>query len=98
MLPIRATESASRQVYEAAEWWAVNRPSAPQAFRDDLQQAFDLISRQPSIGAVATNVALRDVRRVYLGRIRYFLYYRVKPDQVEILALWHGNREPNPEL
>ena len=98
MLPIRVTESASLQVEEAQQWWSANRTSAPQAFRVDLQQAFDLISQRPSIGTPATNVALPDVRRVYLVRVRYFLYYRVQPDQVEILALWHGNRGQNPEI
>ena len=98
MLPIKVTRSASLQVQEAANWWVANRNSAPQAFRDDLQQAFDLISQQTGIGAAATNVALQGVRRVYLDRVRYFVYYRVKPDQIEILALWHGSRGQDPEF
>ncbi|MCH7842038.1 MAG: hypothetical protein IID01_04650 [Chloroflexi bacterium] len=56
------------------------------------------MSQQPGIGTAATNVALQGVRRVYLGRIRYFLYYRTRPDQVEILALWHSNRGQDPEF
>ena len=98
MLPIRVTGSASRQVQEAVEWWSANRTTAPLAFRDDLQQAFELISRQPEIGASATNVAVQDVRRVFLGRVRYFLYYRVQPGQIEILALWHSSRGQAPEI
>ena len=103
MLPIRVTGSASLQIQEAAVWWAANRTSAPLAFRDDLRQAFGLISQQPGIGAAAENVALQNVRRVYLARVRYFLYYRVRPEptdgeQVEILALWHSNRGEGPNL
>ncbi len=98
MLPIRVTGSALLQIQEAADWWLANRTSAPLAFRDDLRQAFELISQQPGIGAAAANVELQGVRRVFLGRVRYFLYYRVRPDQVEILALWHSNRGQEPEF
>ena len=98
MPPIRVTGSASRQIQEAADWWLANRLSVPQAFRDDLRQAFELISQQPGIGAPATNVALLGVRRVYLNRVRYFFYYRARADRVEILALWHSNRGEGPGI
>ena len=98
MLPVRVVASASLQIQEASDWWSANRDSAPLAFRDDLQQAFELISQQPRIGASATNVSLRGVRRVYLDRIRYFLYYRARPNQIEVLALWHSNRGQDPQL
>lgn len=39
----------------AASWWLANRPKAPEAFKEELQRAFDLIS-QPGVGARATNV------------------------------------------
>ncbi|MDE0823590.1 MAG: type II toxin-antitoxin system RelE/ParE family toxin [Dehalococcoidia bacterium] len=74
MLPIKVVASAARQIEEAASWWSANRTAAPAAFRDDLEQAFSLFSEQPNIGAVATNPSLPGVRRVFLSRIRYFLY------------------------
>lgn len=98
MMPIKVVGRATLQIEEAASWWLDNRTAAPTAFRDDLEQAFSLISEQPSIGAAATNSALTGVRRVFLGRIRYFLYYRIQPDQVKILALWHSNRGREPEV
>ena len=97
MLPIRVTGTASLQIQEAADWWLANRISVPLAFRDDLSQAFDLISQQPGVGAGAINVALQGVRRVYLTRVPYFLYYRVQSGQVEVLALWHSNRGGGPD-
>jgi plasmid stabilization system protein ParE len=98
MMPIKVVGRAALQIEEAASWWLANRTAAPTAFRDDLEQAFSLISEQPSIGAAATSSVLTGVKRVFLGRIRYFLYYRVQPDQVEILALWHSNRDREPEV
>ena len=98
MMPIKVVGRAALQIEEAASWWLANRTATPTAFRDDLEQAVSLISEQTSIGAAATNSALTRVSRVFLGRIRYFLYYRVQPDQVEILALWHSIRGREPEV
>jgi plasmid stabilization system protein ParE len=40
------------------------------------------------------------VRRVYLKRTRYYVYFRIVDDgnRVEVLALWHGSRNDLPEL
>jgi plasmid stabilization system protein ParE len=100
MLPIKVTRRAEGEIARASNWWLANRPAAPEALREDLGRAFDLISRQPGIGSVAMNTKLRGVRRVYLSRVRYFLYYRVtaSPEQVEVLALWHASRGKGPAL
>ena len=74
------------------------REKAPEAFREELQRGFSLISRQPEVGVQATDVKLKDVRRIHLSRIRYFLYYRVKEGRFEVLALWHSSRRKGPAL
>ncbi len=96
MLPIKITRRASAQIREAASWWRVNRPAAPEALEEELRQAFNLVSRQSDIGAIATNVSLAGVRRIHLSRVRYFLYYRVSASRIEVLALWHSSRGGSP--
>ena len=98
MLPIKVTLRTDRQIQKAATWWLANRPKAPEAFKEELQRGFDLISRQPSIGARATNVKLKGILRIHLSRIRYFLYYRVGASRIEVLALWHSSRLKGPSL
>jgi plasmid stabilization system protein ParE len=98
VLPIRVTHAADTHIQKAADWWAANREKAPEAFREELQRGFSLISQQPEVGAQATNVKLKDVRRIHLSRIRYFLYYRVKEGRAEVLALWHSSRRKGPVL
>jgi plasmid stabilization system protein ParE len=98
MLPIKITPVADAHIQKAASWWLANRDKAPQAFREELQRGFALISQQPEAGASATNVKLKDVRRIHPSRIRYFLYYRVKEGRVEVLALWHSSRLKGPRL
>jgi plasmid stabilization system protein ParE len=99
-LPLQTTRRAAREIRAASKWWDENRPAAPDAFRDAIDKAFELICAQPNIGAVATNVKLPGVRRILLSKIQYYLYYRVKsrPQVVEVVAIWHTSRYPDLDL
>jgi plasmid stabilization system protein ParE len=35
-----------------------------------------------------------DVRRALVPRYPYAVLYRVKPDRVEVIAIFHGRRDP----
>ena|SRR5436190_8533855 len=98
MLPVKATPIANGQIQKAARWWRANRDKAPNAFKEELDRGFALISQRPDVGAIATNVNLKGVRRIHLSRIRYFLYYRAMSDHVEVLDLWHSSRLRGPVM
>jgi len=97
-LEISILDEAQRDIAEACEWWEENRPDAPNAIRDEIDHAFNLISSQPHVGAPAVTTNLPNVRRLHLGRIRYHLYYRVTSSAVEVLAFWHSSRGSGPPL
>jgi len=78
-LPVRIVSSAVRSIAEVGAWWTENRPKAPDAFVDDLEHALTLIASHPDIGAKAKNAKLKNVRRVHLARVHYYLYYQVNP-------------------
>lgn len=94
------TPRASREVAEAKRWWRANRTKAPDALEEELRTTLDLIATTPGIGAVARNVALPGVRRIFLNRVNYFVYYRPVAESriVEIVALWHARRGSGPRL
>jgi plasmid stabilization system protein ParE len=92
VLPLKVTARADAEIQKAGAWWLANRDKAPQAFKEELERAFALLSQQPEVGAHATNTKLKGVRRIHLSRVRYFLHYRILPSQVEVLALWHSSR------
>ena len=96
--PIQVTPVADAHIQKAATCWLAHREKAPQAFREELERGFALISQQPETGARAANVQLKEVRRIHLSRIRYFLYYRFKEGRIEVLALWHSSRLKSPAL
>lgn len=99
-LPVEVTSLAARHVREAEAWWRVNRTAAPNAIRQELQRAFALIATHQHIGGRATNVRLPNVRRIYLPRIKYHLYFHVveDPARVQVVALWHARRGDGPPI
>jgi len=97
-LQIKVSQDAQAQIEEAAAWWAQNRPLAPGAVREDLDRILGLLSVNPGIGARARRAKLEGVRRVTLSRVRYYVYYRVVGDALEVFAFWHTSRGRQPNL
>lgn len=95
-LRIEITEKAQTQISVASAWWAENRPAAPGAIREELDRILGLLRVQPEIGTIARRPTLSGVRRVTLSRIRYYVYYRVADDTLQVLAFWHTSRGSGP--
>jgi len=98
VLDVEITPVAAIQIELAARWWAKNRPSAPDAIRIDFQEAAALLSRQPGVGAKSSTPRYPELRRLYLSRVRYHIYYEVRSTAVVILAFWHASRAGHPGL
>ena len=97
-LRIEIADDARAQIAAAAAWWAENRPSAPGAVLQDLDRILGLLSVQPGMGTRARRAKVSGVRRVTLNRIRYYVYYRVVGDSLQVLALWHTSRGEGPSV
>ena len=97
-LRIEITDAARGQIAAASTWWADNRAAAPGAVLEELDRILELLGQQPEIGARARRTTLSGVRRVTLSRIRYYVYYRVADDAIQVLAFWHTSRGRGPSL
>lgn len=97
-LRVKVSLRAARQVRQAAQWWAVNRLSAPGAIAADFGEAVSLLSEQPGIGARYEGARANGVRRLYLGRVGYFVYYKADAESLNVLAFWHARRGHQPSL
>lgn len=97
-LHLLVSKEAERQIRTAAKWWNENRPAARGLLRQELTQAFQLVTTQPGIGTRAFDASIQGVRRIYLFRVRYNLYYREMNQAVEVLALWHASRGEGPPI
>ena len=97
-LELFVSRRAARELERIVQWWAVNRPAAPGAVRRDLQAALNLLLVQPDIGIRVKEAGSADVRRFHLDRIRYWVYYRVRGNRLEVLSVWHSSRGSGPAV
>lgn len=97
-LVLHITRRAAAEIERHAQWWAMNRPAAPGAIRKDLEAAFRVLKEQPGIGSVVAEASSPDIRRFYVDRIRYWVYFRVREDRLEILSVWHSARGHGPAV
>ena len=97
-LEIRVSKQAATQIEAAAEWWLKNRPAAPGAIRIDLAEILSVLAEHPGVGTPATKTRIKGLRRIYLSRIRYYVYYRGRGDLLEVLAFWHASRGQLPKI
>lgn len=91
------TRRAAQQLERAASWWRDNRLAAPEAVADDFEDALKLLAQQPELGARSASPRYPNLRRLFLSRIRYHVYYQALPGKVVILAFWHASRR-SPSL
>jgi len=98
VLAIEVTPRALAQLERAARWWAANRPAAPGAVVSDFEAATRLLALQPGIGSRSTSSKYPELRSLQLDRVRYDIYYDVRPGKLIVLAFWHSRRGAAPRL
>lgn len=97
-LQLFVTRRADREIERAAEWWAQNQPAAPGAVRKDLERVCELLLAQPELGANVAEASSPGVKRFHVDRIRYWIYYRVRRNRLEVVSVWHSSRGQGPTL
>jgi plasmid stabilization system protein ParE len=97
-LRLRISARAAAEIERADAWWRENRLSVLGALREDLKAAFQLLLRQPGVGVKVTSARMAGTRRLHLGRIRYFVYYRIKNEELAVLSVWHSSRAGGPHV
>lgn len=97
-LRVKISARAAGEVRAAAAWWAENRPAVPGAVAADFGESVALLAEQPGIGAKYEGARTLGVRRLFLGRLGYFIYYKTEEDTLKVLAFWHSSRENQPRL
>lgn len=97
-LDLYVTRRAAAEIERHAEWWSKNRLAAPGAIRKDLEAAFRVLKEHPGMGSAVDEAESTEVRRVYVDRIHYWVYFRVRGRRLEILSVWHAARGHGPAV
>lgn len=98
MHQVVVTRRAAVQIERAAAWWEKHRAAAPGAIADDFEQVKSLLAVQPGVGARSATARYPQLRRIFLERVRYHVYYEIRGSKVVMLAFWHASRENAPAL
>ena len=82
--------AAAQETDEAYDWYAVRDLSAAHAFREELRHAVDAVAQNP----ITWPRHGRHVRRYVFPRFPFSLVYRMRGDEIEVIAVAHGRRRP----
>ena len=89
-LPLVFRPAAQAEFDAAAVWLAAQRSGLGSDFVAEVQQVLDTIAGQPE----RYPIVLGDAREAPVSRFPYCVYYRVKPDRVVVIAVFHLSRDP----
>jgi plasmid stabilization system protein ParE len=89
-LPIVLRPEAQFDLLAARDWYDKQRAGLGEEFADAVDQILIRIQTMPELYAVV----LHEVRRGKLRRFPYVVYYRILAEQVEVIGVLHGGRDP----
>ena len=94
------TEDADEYARAIDAWWRVNRPAAPGLFTDEVASKLVLLGQAPDIGRIYEHPDVPGVRRLYMPRTKYHIYYVHDSEarEVAVLAIWSALRGQGPDL
>ncbi len=88
-LPVVLTEEAEADFETASDWYE-KRAGIGRRFTLRIRESLDRIGRLPEAHAV-----IRDnVRRAKVKQFPFQIYYRIRVDRIEVIAVLHGHRDP----
>jgi plasmid stabilization system protein ParE len=82
--------AARDDVRSARGWYEERRSGLGAAFVQRLEACIAQIERNPEIGLRVDG----ETRRAQLRRFPYVVYYELLEDDILVLAVWHGRRDP----
>jgi len=95
---LRVAPQAEAQIEEASDWWVKNRSAARGLFDEELERAFAAIRSMPGVGQPVVHARRAGVRRMFMARVSYHVYYVEAGEVIEVLAVWHSARGSEPVL
>jgi plasmid stabilization system protein ParE len=89
-LPVAVLPEARQDVLDGRAFFEGRRAGSGSAFGAEVLAALDRIGDMPELyGEVWAGVRAAGVKR-----FGYVVYYRIKPGEVEVIAVLHGGRDP----
>jgi addiction module RelE/StbE family toxin len=84
------TEPARQDLRDIFTYIAENNPKAARTLLNDIKERAVLLQDNPLIGRLGR---IEDTRELVLTGTQFILPYRVKNQQIQILAVFHGAKQ-----
>ena len=88
---LRVRPEAEEDLAEARRWYEGQREGLGDEFLESAEKVLDRIEKMPEIHVIV----YKGVRKAVLRRFPYVTYYRIVEEEVEVLAVVHGRRDPS---
>lgn len=82
--------AAKSEFDRAALWYDEQRAGLGEEFIREIDEALGKAAAAPQ----RHPVVFRDIRRAVARRFPFAIYFRVRSDQLVVLAVFHGSRDP----
>lgn len=89
-MPIVVREEAEEDIRSALTWYAARRPGLEIEFLEALNDVFAFLLRSPN-GAQRIK---GQIRKLPMERFPYLIIHSVEKDEVVVLHVFHGRRDP----
>ena len=93
---VRWTDNSLRHLLDIYEHISQNSPFYAQRMVDRLTKRSEQIAGFPMSGHNVPEYPAKDIREII--EKPYRIIYRIKPDQIDVLAVVHGARLLNPDM
>jgi len=87
---LRLHPEASLEGIEARTWIGDDDIKQGRLFSDALEDVFERIKRRP----LGYSRFEGDYRKIRVGKFRYWVIFRVRGDEIQVMAVMHQNRRP----
>lgn len=95
MMKVHWTDNAIDHLSNIYEYIALNSPTYARRMVDRITRRSEQISEFPLSGRKVPEYESKDLRELY--EKPYRIIYRIKPDQIDVIAVIHGARLLSPE-
>ncbi len=92
--PVRWTTRAATQLQEAAVHLDRERSGTGLSFVDQVEAVLQVASDHPEAFPRVPDIPGDEVRRGLVRRYGYWIIYEIRSEDLLVLSVWHGNREP----
>lgn len=90
-LPVVLSPEAQTDYDEAFDWYEMRQRGLGVRFATAVERVFNSIAAMPNMHAVV----YKNLRKAVVRTFPYSIFYQVEPNQVLVVSVFHGRRDPS---